>query len=112
MILHWQGTQPRFAAYTTAAAAALGRVAGMIKKAVYRSAWRRVRGEDDMIPAIKTAARDLPLDVLRPWPTLAEYSITSTLCSAGAGSALRECISHAFGPEDSKWDSPGSCNSH
>ena len=84
----------------------------MIKKAVYRSSGRRVRGEGDKIPAIRTAAADLPLDMLRPWPTLAEYSIPSTLCSAGAGSALRECMSHAFGPEDSKWDSPGSCNSH
>jgi hypothetical protein len=84
----------------------------MIKKAVYRSSGRRVRGEDDMIPAIKTAAPDPPLDVLRPWPTLAECSIPNTLCSAGAGSALRECMSHALGPEDSKWDSPGSCNSH
>ena len=37
----------------------------MIKKAVYRSSRRRVRGEDDKIPAIKTVASDLPLDVLR-----------------------------------------------
>ncbi len=44
---------------------ALDRVAGMIKKAVYRSSGRRVRGEDDKIPRIKTAAADLPLDVLR-----------------------------------------------
>ena len=48
-----------------AAADALGRVAGMIKKAVYRSSGRRVRGDDDKIPDIKTAASDLPLDVLR-----------------------------------------------
>ena len=48
-----------------AAADALDRVAGMIKKAVYRSSGRRVRGDDDKIPAIKTAASDLPLDVLR-----------------------------------------------
>ena len=37
----------------------------MIKKTVYRSSGRRVRGEDDKIPSIKTAAPDLPLDVLR-----------------------------------------------
>jgi hypothetical protein len=43
----------------------LDRVAGMIKKVVYRSSGRRVRGEDGKIPAIKTAAPDLPLDVLR-----------------------------------------------
>ena len=43
----------------------MDRVAGMIKKAVYRSSGRRVRGEDDKIPAIKTVAPDLPLDVLR-----------------------------------------------
>ena len=52
----------------------------MIKKAVYRSSGRRVRGEDDKIPAIKTVAPDLPLDALRnmdirvdPWsvPTCA-----------------------------------------
>ena len=52
----------------------------MIKKAVYRSSGRRVRGEDDKIPPIKTIAPDLPLEVLRnmdirvdPWsaPTCA-----------------------------------------
>jgi hypothetical protein len=52
----------------------------MIKKTVHRSSGRRVRGEDDKIPAIKTVAPDLPLDVLRkmdirvdPWsaPTCA-----------------------------------------
>ena len=37
----------------------------MIKKAVYRSLERRVRGEDDKIPPIKTVASDLPLNVLR-----------------------------------------------
>jgi hypothetical protein len=37
----------------------------MIKKAVYRSSGRRVRGEDDKIPPIKTVASDLPLNVLR-----------------------------------------------
>jgi hypothetical protein len=37
----------------------------MIKKAVYRSSGRRVRGEDDKIPPIKTVAPDLPLAVLR-----------------------------------------------
>jgi hypothetical protein len=49
----------------------------MIKKAAYRSSGRRVRGEDDKITAIKTAAPDLPLDVLRnmnirvdPWSAL------------------------------------------
>jgi hypothetical protein len=58
----------------------LNRVAGKIKKAVYRSSGRRVRGEDDKIPAIKSVAPDVPLDVLRnmdirvdPWcaPTCA-----------------------------------------
>jgi hypothetical protein len=53
------------AAIAAAAANALDRVAGMIKKVVYRSSGRRVRGEDGKIPAIKTAAPDLPLDVLR-----------------------------------------------
>ena len=43
----------------------MDRVAGMIKKAVYRSSGRQVRGEDGKIPASKTAAPDLPLDVLR-----------------------------------------------
>jgi hypothetical protein len=53
------------AAIATAAAAvdALDGLAGMIKKAVYRSSGRRVRGEDDKIPAIKTVAPDQPLDV-------------------------------------------------
>jgi hypothetical protein len=52
---------------STAAAATdvLDRVAGMIKKAVYRSSGRRVRGEDDKIPPIKTVSPDLPLDALR-----------------------------------------------
>jgi hypothetical protein len=53
------------AATAAAAADALDRATGVIKKAVYRSSGRRVRGEDDKIPAIKTAAPDLPLDVLR-----------------------------------------------
>ena len=48
-----------------AAADALDRVAGMIKKTVYRSSGRRVRGEDDKIPAIKTVAPDLLLNVLQ-----------------------------------------------
>jgi hypothetical protein len=52
------------AATAAAAADALDRVAGMIKKAAYRSSGRRVRGEDDKIPAIKTVAPDLLLDVL------------------------------------------------
>ena len=52
---------------STAAAATdvMDRVAGMIKKAVDRSSGRRFRGEDGQTPAIKTAAADLPLDVLR-----------------------------------------------
>jgi hypothetical protein len=37
----------------------------MIKKTVYRSSGRRVRGEDDKIPPIKTVSPDLPLDALR-----------------------------------------------
>ena len=37
----------------------MDRVTGMIKKAVYRSSRRRVRGEDDKIPAIKTVAPDV-----------------------------------------------------
>ena len=41
------------------------RVAGMIKKTVYRSSERRVRGEDDKIPPINTVAPDLPLDALQ-----------------------------------------------
>ena len=71
----------RVAAATAAAAVdALNRVAGMVKKAAYRSSGRRVRGEDVKIPAIKTVAPDLPLDLLRnidirvdPWsaPTCA-----------------------------------------
>ncbi len=48
-----------------AVADALDRVAGTIKKKVYRSSGRRVRGEDDKIPRIKTVAQDQPLDVLR-----------------------------------------------
>ena len=58
---------PTQSLYGTAAAATdvLDRVAGMIKKAVYRSSGRRVRGEDELIPPIKTVAPDLPLDVLR-----------------------------------------------
>jgi hypothetical protein len=65
------------AAAAATAADALDRAAGMIKKAAYRSSGRRVRGEDDKITAIKTAAPDLPLDVLRnmnirvdPWSAL------------------------------------------
>ncbi len=53
------------AAAAAAAADASDRVAGMIKKTAYRSSGRRVRGEDDKIPPIKTAAPDLPLAVLR-----------------------------------------------
>jgi len=53
------------AAAAAAAAEALDRVAGMIKKTVYRSSGRRVRGEDDKIPAIKTVAPDLLLNVLQ-----------------------------------------------
>ena len=55
----------------------MDRVAVMIKKTVYRSSGRQVRGEDDKVPPIKTAAPDLPLDVLRsmdirvdPWSAL------------------------------------------
>ena len=41
-------------------------MACMIKKTVYRSSGRRVRGEDDKIPPIKKkVAPDLPLDALR-----------------------------------------------
>ena len=75
-----------------AAADALDRVAGMIKKAVYRSSGRRVRGDDDKIPAIKTAGADLPLDVLRnmdkrvdPW--------SATPCAPT--NALRMFAAHA-----------------
>jgi hypothetical protein len=53
------------AAAAAAAADALDRVAGMIKKAVYRSSGRRVRGEDDKIRPINTVAPDRPLEVLR-----------------------------------------------
>ena len=59
----------------------------MIKKAVYRSSGRRVRGEDDKIfPIKKKVAPDLPLDALRsmdirvdPWsaPTCAPPSAYS-----------------------------------
>ena len=74
----WGTVSP--AAAAAAAADALDRVAGMIKKAVYRSSGRRVRGEDDNTPAIRTVAPDLPLDLHRnmdlrvdPWsaPTCA-----------------------------------------
>ena len=50
-----------------AAADALDRAAGMIKKTVCRSSGRRVRGEDDKIPAVKTVAPDLPLDCSGIW---------------------------------------------
>jgi hypothetical protein len=40
------------AAAAAAAADSFDRVAGMIKKVVYRSSGRRVRGEDDNTPAI------------------------------------------------------------
>ena len=53
------------AATAAAAADALDKVAGMIKKAVDRSSGRRVRGEGDRIPAIGTVAPDLPLEKLR-----------------------------------------------
>ena len=52
-------------AAAAAAADALDRATGMIKKAVYRSSGRRVRGEDDKIHPIKTVAPDQPRDVLR-----------------------------------------------
>ena len=70
----------------------------MIKKAVHRSSWRRVRGEDHTIPAIKTVAPDLPLDVLRnmdirvdPWSAphvhhrtpLRIHGALNTTCEAG-----------------------------
>ena len=54
----------------------------MIKKAVYRSSGRRVRGEDDKIPPIKTAAPDLPLDVLRNMDIRFDFVVCTHLCAA------------------------------
>ena len=45
------------AATAAAAADALGRVAGMIKKAVYRSSGRRVHGDDEKIPPSRLLLR-------------------------------------------------------
>jgi hypothetical protein len=82
-----------------AAAHALYRVASMIKKTVYRSSGRRVRGEDDKIPPIKTVAPDRPLDALRktdirvdPWsaPTCAPpnaFKLRIRPAKAGASGA-------------------------
>jgi hypothetical protein len=80
------GNSDAIAIWGTAAAApgALDRVAGMIKKTVYRSSGRRVRGEDDKIPAIKTAAPDLPLDVLRNMDIRVDSWSAPPLCSANA----------------------------
>ena len=62
---------------------ALDRVAGMIKKAVYRSSGRRVRGEDDKIPPIKKQlAPDLPLDALRSMDIRVRSVVCSLLCTA------------------------------
>ena len=73
------------AATAAAAADALDRATGMIKKAVYRSSGRRVRGEDDKIPYIKTVAPDLPLDVFRNMDIRFDsWSACTPLCSANA----------------------------
>ena len=76
---------PMQSLYGTAAAAAdaLDRVAGMIKKAVYRSSGRRVRGEDDKIPPIKKkVAPDLPLDALRSMDIRVRSVVCTLLCTA------------------------------
>ena len=69
------------AATAAAAADALDRVAGMIKKAVYRSSGRRVRGEVDKIPPITAVAPDLPLDVLRTEYGHPRRSVVCTPCA-------------------------------
>ena len=84
------------AATADAAADASVRVAGMIKKAVYRSSGRRVRDEDDKIPPIKTVAPDVPLAVLRrmdirvdPW--------SAPTCAAPNASRIRPAHARTSG---------------
>ena len=71
----------------------MDRVAGMIKKAAYRSSGRRVRGEDDKIPAIKTAAPDLPLDVLRNMDIRVD-SWSAPPCAARTPCGFRGACAH------------------
>ena len=55
----------------------------MIKKTVYRSSGRRVRGEDDKIPPIKKkVAPDLPLDALRNTDIRVRSVVCTLLCTA------------------------------
>ena len=106
-----RGSRPRLDRYgaataTTAAAAgnALDRLAGMIKKAVYRLSGRRVRGEDDKIRAIKTVASDLPLDVysmgipVDPW--------TAPTCALPNGLRMHPASARTSGAHVSRSDVP------
>ena len=94
------------AAAAAAAAEALGRVAGMIKKAAYRSSGRRVRGEHDKIPSIKKElAPDLPLDALRntdvrvdPW--------SAPACALPNALRIRPANARTSGAHASRSDAP------
>jgi hypothetical protein len=68
----------------------------MIKKAVYRSSGRRVRGEDDKIPAIKTVATDLLLDVLRNLDIRVDPWSAPPLCTA-------ERLAHSPRTRQNEW---------
>jgi hypothetical protein len=78
----------------------------MIKKAVYRSLERRVRGEDDKIPPVKKVAPDLLLDALRnmdirvdPW--------SAPTCAPPSALRIRPAQARTSGAQVSRGDVPG-----
>ena len=68
----------------------------MIKKTVYRSLERRVRGEDDKIPPIKTVSPDLLLDALRNMDIRVRSVICAHLCTA-------ERLAHSARTGQNEW---------
>jgi hypothetical protein len=68
----------------------------MIKKAVYRSSGRRVRGEDDKIFPIKTVAPDLLLDAVRSMDIRVRSVICARLCTA-------ERLAHSARTGQNEW---------
>jgi hypothetical protein len=94
------------AATAAAAADALDRVAGMIKKAVYRSSGRRVRGEDANTPAIKTVAPDLPLDLLRPMDLRVDPWSAPTCAPPNAALRIRPANARTSGAHASRSEVP------
>jgi hypothetical protein len=73
----------------------------MIKKTVYRSSGRRVRGEDDKIPPVKTVSPDLPLDALR---SMGIRVICTHLCTAESALRIRPAQARTSGAQVSRGD--------